>query len=186
MAKRKNAAQTPLRTAHGRGGGWGIGPSRKYDRALRLFFDARYEEARGLYAELESIADQPELCALATNDLAVLDALAEDFVASRRGFRSALALDPTCEPARRNLASLVSCGCGSQGEAPETGSTLAALGAPDGARNGFAERAGRNPKACAPRIRQPASRSASLSSASCSTGLQPAVGTSTRSSWSNF
>ena len=157
--------------------------SRKYDRACRLLSDARYEEARGLYAELESIADQPELRALATNDLAVLDALAEDFVAAQRGFRSALAIDPACEPARRNLASLVSCGCGSQGETSETGNHTRA---PDGAMNGLRARAPpRNPKTRPRRIPQPSPRSASLSSASCSTGLQPAAGTSTRSSWSN-
>jgi hypothetical protein len=41
------------------------------------------------------------------NDLAVLDAVAGEFDAARRGLEAALAIDASCQPARLNLELLV-------------------------------------------------------------------------------
>jgi hypothetical protein len=113
--------------------------SQQYDRAHRLAREGKYQDARRLYVALATTAADSKLRAIVTNDMAVLDAIDEDFVAARKGFASALALDETCEPARRNLASLISCGCGAPSppdeDAPKT--TLQAL--ESSARNGSAE-----------------------------------------------
>src|SRR5262249_24652411 len=70
--------------------------------ACRLATDGRHDEARRRYEDLRQTAGDPHLQALIRNDLAVLAAVAGDATAAGQGFAGALALDASCEPARRN------------------------------------------------------------------------------------
>ena len=115
-----------------------INIAHRYKNACRLIGTRRYEEARRLFGEVAAAAE-PELRALARNDLAVLDALAEDFETARRGFDSALALDPNCESARRNLAMLRSCGCLTPTTSHENGGMLKLIAEVDAVRNNAVE-----------------------------------------------
>jgi glycosyltransferase involved in cell wall biosynthesis len=81
-------------------------PPEAYHRACRLAADGSLDDARRLYAELRSTAAGPRLRALIGNDLAVLDALAGDLEAARRGLEAVVELDGACQPARLNLALL--------------------------------------------------------------------------------
>ena len=105
--RRKSTSPAPVRATLSAGT---VSITQRYRSACRLVDVGRTEEARRLFGEVAAIAE-PELRAIATNDLAVLDALAEDFDTAYRGFRCAVAIDPNCDPARRNLATLGSCGC---------------------------------------------------------------------------
>jgi tetratricopeptide (TPR) repeat protein len=87
-------------------------PDRRYDYASALSDEGNYAEARRLYFTIDNDEVAPSLRAEAINSLAVLDALDERFDLARARFRRALAIDPTCENARRNIAGLESCGCG--------------------------------------------------------------------------
>jgi hypothetical protein len=67
----------------------------------------KHAEARTLYEQLANGPHLPApLRALVLNDLATLSALGGDAESARRGFEAALALDPGCELARANLATL--------------------------------------------------------------------------------
>jgi len=79
---------------------------RRYRRACRFAERGRFDQARRIYAALEATATNPRLKALVVNDLAALAARDGDLNVARAGFRSALALDPECEPARLNDALL--------------------------------------------------------------------------------
>ena len=115
-----------------------VGVCRQYEHACRLARDGRHDEARRLYAEVKSASSDPALGACAMNDLAVLDALDEDFETARRGFEHALRLDPTCESARLNLAMLVSCGCGTTDSADASSPSPVSLVPPmNGDSNGL-------------------------------------------------
>jgi hypothetical protein len=89
-------------------------PDQRYRRAGALVDERNYAEARRLYATIDTDDVKPSVRADAINMLAVLDAFEERFHAARAGFRRALAVDPNCECARRNLAGLESCGCGAE------------------------------------------------------------------------
>jgi hypothetical protein len=89
-------------------------PDRRYDYARALADEGKYAEARGLYSTIDNDEVAPSLRAEAINSLAVLDAFDERFHLARAGFNRALAIDPACENARRNLAGLESCGCGAE------------------------------------------------------------------------
>ena len=79
---------------------------RLYRRACRFAERGRLDQARRLYATLEATATSARLKALVVNDLAAVAARDGDLAAARAGFRSALTLDPGCEPARLNDALL--------------------------------------------------------------------------------
>jgi hypothetical protein len=81
--------------------------------------EGNHAEARRLYATIDTSQVDATLRAEAINSIAVLDGLEERHHASRAGFRRALAIDPACENARRNLAMLEACGCGAEDD--ETG-----------------------------------------------------------------
>jgi hypothetical protein len=78
-----------------------------------MLFDTRnYAGARRLYSTIDTDQVPPSLRAEAVNSLAVLDDLDDRSHAACAGCRRALAIDPTCENARRNLTVLETCGCG--------------------------------------------------------------------------
>jgi glycosyltransferase involved in cell wall biosynthesis len=114
--------------------------ARQYERASRAAMNGQHADARRLYGECEAKED-PSLRAIVANDLAVLDVLANNYDAARRGLNSALILDQACEPARLNLALLLSSPCETNGQACGNGPDFGSLGAPDGGKNGFAEHA---------------------------------------------
>ena len=97
-------------------------PDHRFACAEILFDERNYAEARRLYSTIDTDQVPPSLRAEAVNSLAVLDGLDDRHHAARAGFRRALAIDPTCENARRNLAMLESCGCGAEDD--ETSPTL--------------------------------------------------------------
>jgi glycosyltransferase involved in cell wall biosynthesis len=68
--------------------------------------DRKLAPAHQLLLRLEKAVTDADLKALIANDLAALAALSGDEVAARKGFETALALYPSCEPARANLALL--------------------------------------------------------------------------------
>jgi len=109
----------------------------RYERACRLAVDGKHDEARRSYAELVTAAKDPAHRAIIINDLAVLDALAADADAARRGFDAALALDQTCDPARLNLALLSFPGCEVQSTAPGNTRKPEPLKEARGRANGF-------------------------------------------------
>ena len=82
-----------------------------YGAACRLAVAGKHDEARRLYAKLQTTATEPRFGALVRNDLAALDAMVGDLDGARKVVEAALALDPTCEPARLNLALLLTAGC---------------------------------------------------------------------------
>jgi hypothetical protein len=94
-------------------------PNHRFRFAAILFHQRNHAEARRLYATIDTDQVAATLRAEAINSIAVLDGLDERHHASRAGFRRALAIDPACENARRNLAMLESCGCGAEDD--ETG-----------------------------------------------------------------
>ena len=102
--KRKSARQKSAGTATPAGT---VQDSQRYKTACRLAVAGEHEEARRLYADLEAAIEDPKLRAVVRNDLAVLDAMAEDFEAARRGLDAALVLDAACDPARLNLPCLL-------------------------------------------------------------------------------
>ena len=82
---------------------------REYRRAGRLAKEGRSDEARRLYGKLgERETTSGRLRALARNDTAVMEVMAGRRDAACVLFREALELDASCEPARLNLAVLLS------------------------------------------------------------------------------
>ena len=77
-----------------------------YRIACDLAAGGDHEQARAALTALAVTPTPPALRALVENDLAVLSALAGDAAAARGGFRTALALNPECSPARANLIAL--------------------------------------------------------------------------------
>ncbi len=79
-----------------------------YRAASRLARDGRYKEARRKYKQLAKQLDNPRLCSLIQNDLAVLAALEGDEKHAWAGFSVAVENDNFKEPAQSNLAMLES------------------------------------------------------------------------------
>lgn len=77
-----------------------------YDFASRLAADGRFVEAQAAYERVRHAVTEPRLHALACNDLGAVLARSGDADGARREFEAALAADPSCEPARANLAVL--------------------------------------------------------------------------------
>jgi glycosyltransferase involved in cell wall biosynthesis len=77
-----------------------------YQRACRLAAQGKRDQARTLYEDLDQKSSDRFQQALIANDLAALDAVAGNLDLARHGFEKALTLDPSCEPARANLATL--------------------------------------------------------------------------------
>jgi glycosyltransferase involved in cell wall biosynthesis len=77
-----------------------------YQRACRLAAQGKLKQAQALYEDLNQKSSNPGQRALITNDLAALDAVEGELDQARQGFEKALTLDPSCEPARKNLATL--------------------------------------------------------------------------------
>lgn len=75
-----------------------------YQRSIRAVQGGRYAEAQELYDQLARRATEPQLRALVLNDQASLAVVNNDWSAAEKGFRSALAIDASCQSARLNLA----------------------------------------------------------------------------------
>jgi glycosyltransferase involved in cell wall biosynthesis len=77
-----------------------------YRRARRTAAQGRIEESLRLYEQLAQAVTEPRWKAVLLNDRAALAALGGDAAAARQGFQEAVAMDPRCDPARANLATL--------------------------------------------------------------------------------
>lgn len=77
-----------------------------YRQACGLAEAGDYAKASALYEKLATKTKDAHLRALIKNDQGTLLALDGHAEAARQRFREALAIDPECEPARRNLAVL--------------------------------------------------------------------------------
>jgi glycosyltransferase involved in cell wall biosynthesis len=77
-----------------------------YEEACQTAARGKSQEAHRLYDQLASSATDAKFKALLANDRAALAAMIDDLASARTGFQEALKLDPTCEPARLNLAVL--------------------------------------------------------------------------------
>ena len=82
----------------------------EYQRARSLAIADQRDDARAIYEQIASRADERELSALATNDLAVLAAQAGDTTGACELLERALVLDPECIEARANLSLLQASG----------------------------------------------------------------------------
>jgi glycosyltransferase involved in cell wall biosynthesis len=103
-ARRKNAKS--VRKRNGQPGKAKSVAGDQYRRACQLAVLGRHDTACDLYHELEQKSSDAKQGALVANDLAALAALRGDLNAAREGLEKALALDPSCEPARANFALL--------------------------------------------------------------------------------
>jgi hypothetical protein len=85
---------------------------RLFNAAFRLDELRSHDKARELYLRLDADGVDPGVRVQAVNNIAVLDVCEYRYDSSRNGFIRALSIDPTCECAQRNLATLESCGYG--------------------------------------------------------------------------
>ena len=108
MSKHKKKQKPARRTPAGAAAVAGTAQlPQRYKSACQLAIAGQRKDARRLYVELEAMIPEPKLRAVVRNDLAVLDAMANDFEAARQGLDAALVLDAACDPARLNLALLL-------------------------------------------------------------------------------
>jgi glycosyltransferase involved in cell wall biosynthesis len=75
-----------------------------YEHACESAEHGRWEEARSFFGELQGEVKEPWLKALIANDLAAIAAAEGDTEAAGQSLEAALAVDPECPVARKNLA----------------------------------------------------------------------------------
>jgi glycosyltransferase involved in cell wall biosynthesis len=93
-----------------------------YEHASRCAFQGQTNEAERIYDTLAKDVPDRRMRALVCNDQGALAALSNRRQAALEGFRSALAIDPLCAPARFNLTLLED----ESGEAPRASAPSAA------------------------------------------------------------
>ena len=84
MARHHRKAKAPQRSRRALAAAKTAELPETYRRACRLAADGQYDEARKVYAGLETTVKDVRLQALVGNDLAALDAVAGEFDAARQ------------------------------------------------------------------------------------------------------
>jgi glycosyltransferase involved in cell wall biosynthesis len=110
-----------------------------YRAARELALRGEHRAARRALAALDDERAPAQFRALVRNDLAALSALEGDGGTAEAGFRSALALDPACGPARANL-SLLGTDPRAEGRPPAHAPSPPPAAAPTGAESGAERR----------------------------------------------
>jgi glycosyltransferase involved in cell wall biosynthesis len=106
-AKKPGPSEKTARGRTGRGtSATANGLPATYWKACELVRNGEYQKARGVYTRLQRPAAKKNtrLSALIQNDLAVIAAMEGQFAEARDAWTAVLDREPTCEPARLNLA----------------------------------------------------------------------------------